>query len=294
LQNSVRVSEEACADSPPVDGDRARLTLGELRLCVLHSLPRGHERYLREEILRRCRVHLCEDFAATSEISPEQLLSEVCSKLIGAVVLPNEKEMFDFPTKEGWNSDPKLDSRIEWLIRQIGGTQGLAHRCEDIRRGQWGRTVPEGGRPTVQTDEDDPVFERGENPDVVDQQLQEADARRAWDGLVIALSREFGQEEDANKLVRLLAQFPYVFEGSSGGRWPISAIVRLLNNRFPPPTWTDRRVEDAKNRLARWVERFKCNNGFDSIDLEAFFARLGRQPVCCERTFPADAARLQS
>jgi hypothetical protein len=292
LETSIRISREASA-VPLVDGGGGRLTFGELRLCVLQSLRPLHERYLREEILRRCRVHLRDDPVAASEISPEQLLSEIYAKLIGAVVSPDEEKMFDFPAKECWNADPKLDSRVEWLLLQIGGSKALEHRCEDIRRKQWGRALPGGGRRTVQPDEDNEVFESVANP-VVDEQLQEADARCAWSGVVIALTCQFGQEEDAGKLLRLLEQYPNVFEGSPEGRWPVTEIVCLLNNLSPPPTWTDHRVEDAKKRLVSWVKRFKRENGFDAIDLEAFFARLARQQVRSERTFPKESARLQS
>jgi hypothetical protein len=276
LQDSIRISEEASAEPPPPDGDGARLTLGELRLQVLRSLPPRHEQYLIKEIRKWCSAYLHANPVAAREISPGQLVSEIWLRLIGAVVLPNEEEMFDFPTRESWSTDPEHDGRVEWLIQQIGGRQALGHRCEDIRREQWGRALSEGGRRAVQPDDDNEVFETGEDP-LVDQPLQEADARRAWSGLVIAFSREFGQEEDASKLVRLLAQSPEVFEGSCAGRWPVSEIVHLLNKRFPPPTWTDRRVEDAKKRLVSWVKRFKRKNGLDQIDVEAFFARLARQ-----------------
>ena len=278
LEDSIRISEEASPESPSVDGDGARLTLGELRLHVLRSLPRRHEQYLIQEIRKWSSAYLHDNPVAAREISPGQLVSEIWLRLIGAVVSPNEEEMFDFPTREGWSTDPAYDARVEWLIQQIGGRQALAHRCEDIRREQWGRALPEGGRRPVQPDDDGEVFESGEGP-VVDQPLQEADARHAWSGLVLAFNREFGQEEDASKLVRLLAQSPDVFEGSSGGRWPVSEIVHLLNNRFPPPTWTNRRVEDAKKRLVNWVKRFRRKNGLDLVDLEAFFARLARQQV---------------
>src|SRR5262249_52916207 len=168
----------------------------ELRVQVMASLPRGHERYLYEEMRKLCRVHLHDNRVAASEISPEQLFSEIWLHLFGAVALPNEEANFSFRTQEGWNADPKHDTRVIWLIQEIGGPKGLAHRCEDIRRERWGRALSDGGRRTAQPDDEGEAFGGGEDP-LVDQSLQEADARRAWRGMIVALSREFEQEEDA-------------------------------------------------------------------------------------------------
>ena len=83
----------------------------------------------------------------------------------------------------------------------------------------------------------------------------------------------------------MLVQFPNVFE-ESGSRWPIGRLVVLLNEHFPPPDWQDRRVEDAKNRLQRWIGRLMRINGFDMIDLEAFFACAARKVERADFTQP--------
>jgi hypothetical protein len=261
----------------------------------MHSLPRRHEQYLFEELRKLCVSYLRRNGVATSEISADQLFSEVCLRLVSAAALPNDEAQFPFPTQDDWNDDPERDSRVVWLIKEIGGLRALAHRCEDIRRSRWGRATSEGGRRTIQPDDEDEALEIGEDP-VVDQPFHEADARRAWTGLLITVTREFGQEEDAAKLVRLLAQDIHIFEESYGGRWPVRAMVHLLNQRFPPPTWTDHRVDDAKKRVVNWIKRLRRKNGLDSTDLEAFFARVARYQEHGERALPPNfrSAELQS
>jgi hypothetical protein len=54
-------------------------------------------------------------------------------------------------------------------------------------------------------------------------------------------------------------------------------IVALLNARFSPPPWTDRRADNAKRRLLNWISRLMRKNGLDAVDLEAVFARVARQ-----------------
>jgi hypothetical protein len=168
--------------------------------------------------------------------------------------------------------DPICDGRVIWLLQEIGGLQAIAHRHEDILRRRHGRTVPGLGRPTVQHDGED------ETADVQNDRnaLEFEDAKRIWLGLSIMAEREFESNEDVSKLLSLLAQFPSVFEDSSG-QWPVARLVMLLNEYYPPPDWRDRRVEDAKSRLQRWIGRLMRRNGLDITDLEALFARVARQ-----------------
>jgi ribosomal 50S subunit-associated protein YjgA (DUF615 family) len=57
----------------------------------------------------------------------------------------------------------------------------------------------------------------------------------------------------------------------------VKKIVTLLNERFPPPTWTSDRVDNAKRRLLTWINRLMRKNGLDATDLEALFARVARE-----------------
>jgi hypothetical protein len=65
-----------------------------------------------------------------------------------------------------------------------------------------------------------------------------------------------------------------VIGAATGFRWAVSVA---LNLRFPPPSWTERRVDNAKRRLLNWISRLMRKNGLDSVDLEGVFARVARQ-----------------
>jgi hypothetical protein len=69
----------------------------------------------------------------------------------------------------------------------------------------------------------------------------------------------------------------------SSGQWPIKRIVDLLNKRFPPSSWTDDRVDNAKRRLVNWIKRLMQKHGFDTTDLEDLFARVARNQERGER-----------
>jgi hypothetical protein len=87
-------------------------------------------------------------------------------------------------------------------------------------------------------------------------------------------------------LLRLLAENPGLLHNSSGGQWPISGITAELNDRFPPPSWTSDRVDNAKRRLVNWIKRLKRENGLDDVDLEGLFARVARQQEGGNRASP--------
>jgi hypothetical protein len=184
--------------------------------------------------------------------------------------------------------DPVRDGRVIWLLQEIGGMQAIAHRHEDILRRRHGRVVPGLGRPAVQYDGQD------ETTDVEnDRNASEfEDARRIWLGLSIMASKEFDPGEDVSRLLSLFVRFPNVFD-DSGSQWPVARIVALLNEHDPPPDWRDRRVEDAKSRLQRWIGRLKRSNGLDRTDLEALFARVARQAQPSNAARPTHRASLR-
>jgi hypothetical protein len=127
----------------------------------------------------------------------------------------------------------------------------------------------------VQVGDDDHPIEIEHYPEN-DTNLRAADARRVWQGLLAAATNEFGPEEDVAKLLHVLARAPDIFEESSGRQWPVRRLVALLNEHFPPPDWRDRRVEDAKRRLTKWINRLMRKNALDATDLQAVFARAAR------------------
>ena len=256
------------------------LVSGTFVLRVLWTLPQAHQGFVFHEIFGLCRDYLRSKPGDASEISSEELVSEVWAKLVGSITMPDPNDLAersDFPDPSDWTIDPHVpanDGRVIWLIREIGGPRALAHRCEDIRRRRWGRATPGVGRPLVQSGEfsdiETPLDEDGLGP---------ADAVNIWRGVLITAERTFQPADDVCKLLRVLAKVPEVFDGSHGSRWPVGRLVTMLNVEFSPPPWSDDRVENAKKRLLNWVQRLMRQNGLDATDLEAVFARVARQQV---------------
>jgi hypothetical protein len=257
----------------------------ELRLRVLWSLPQGHQRYLFAKIDILCRNYLRSKRVPTSGVTPDELRSEICQKLLGTVSLGNDEASGTNPADWSINlQDPEHDGRVVWLIEEIGGSEAIAHRYEDILRQRFGRSLPGRGRPTVQPGAED-EFENMSEPGEC-RPLEEADARRVWRGLLVTADWQFQRDDDVSMLLRLMADDPDLLE--EGGRWPIREMVALLNERFPPPLWNADRVENAKKRLINWIVRLKRRNGFDATDLEGLFARVARQQEGGERALPPE------
>ena len=269
---------------------------GTFALRVLWTLPQAHQGFVFHEIRGLCRQYLRSKPGDASEISSEELVSEVWAKLIGRITMPDPDDAADrsnFPDPSDWTIDPQVpenDGRVVWLIREIGGPRALAHRCEDIRRRRWGRATMGVGRPMVQPSEFADI-EAG--PD--EGSLGQADAVNIWRGVLITAERTFRPDDDVCKLLRMLTKVPGVLEGSHGSRWPVGKLVTILNAKFSPPPLSDDRVENAKKRLMNWVQRLMHQNGIDATDLEAVFARVARQQVQ-QQMPPMDSskANLQS
>jgi hypothetical protein len=270
---SRRITLGASVSSRSTDRGIEGAARGELRLLVLQSLPQSHERYLFNEIRTLCSDYLRRNRISAQEITADELLSEVWLKLVGTGSLPNDEDLPALNPAD-WSVDlhmPERDGRIVWLIQEIGGSVAIAHRHADVRRRLFGR-----GRATVQIGGDEEPIDIGLCHED-DTNLRAADARRVWLGLLTVASREFLPEEDVAKLLRVLAWAPDIFEESSGTQWPVKRLVVLLNERFPPPDWKDRRVEDAKRRLNHWIIRLMKKNALDAIGLEDLFARVARR-----------------
>ena len=229
-----------------------------------------------------CRNYLRNRRVLASEMTPEELLSEIYQKLLGTMSLHTDEA----PNSTKWSIDPRApecDGRVVWLIEEIGGTEAIAHRYEDILRQRHGRSEPGRGRRLVQPGNEDEPFEIGSDQ-VEPGTLQEADARRVWRGLLATANLQFQRDDDVSMLLRLMADVPGILEDSSGGQWPVTKMVALLNSRFPPPPWSGDRVDNAKRRLINWINRLMRKNGLDATDLEGLFARVGRQQEGGERT----------
>jgi hypothetical protein len=191
--------------------DRSGQARAELRLRVLHSLPSKHERYLFEEIRKLCHHFLHSQGVASSEMTPEELLSEVWQKLLGAVSVPSEEGAYSAapdPTQVSIDADaPERDGRVVWLIDQIGGSAGIAHRREDILRRRFGRASRGNGRPLMQPRSDGEFTEIISDADATSA-LEAADGLRVWRGLLATAELEFRQSDDLSKLQEPARQAP--------------------------------------------------------------------------------------
>jgi len=269
---SSRNTHGASVPPSPVRSGEEGASRAELRLRVLCSLPAAHQRYLFEKVSVLCSSYLRKERVPLKELEPRELLSEVWLKLLGTVSIDETEEF----TPE-WSVDPDVperDGRVEWLIREIGGSNALAHRHEDILRERFGRSRPEGGRRIDQLIENEitePGLDSGQRVP-----LQHIDADRVWRGLLATATKQFQQHDDVSMLLRLMNDVRDILEDSSS-QWPVNRIVALLNQQFPPPTWTDRRVDNAKKRLLKWISGLMQKNGLDATDLEALFAGVARR-----------------
>lgn len=228
-----------------------------------------------------CRDYLRNKRVPVSQMTPEELLSEIWQKLLGTVSLHNDEA----PNSAEWSIDPHAparDARVVWLIEEIGGAEAMAYRFEDILRQRFGRSLPGRGRRLVQPENEDESFEIGSDS-VERGTLQEEDARRAWRGLLATANLEFQRDDDVSMLLRLMADVPDLFEDSSGGQWPVKKMIELLNDRVSPPPWSGSRVDNAKRRLLHWINSLMRKHGLDATDLEGLFARVARRQEGGER-----------
>ena len=213
-RSSGRYGHGEFAAPPSGNGARGGTSRGELRLRVLSSLPQSHLRYISEEIRNLCRNYLRNKQVPSSQLTPEELLSEVWQKLLGTVSLDNDEAQgvtAALPTEWSVNPhSPEEDGRVVWLINEIGGSGAIGHRHEDVQRQRFGRAVPGRGRRIVQPVDDEP-FELDQDWNE-DRSLVEVDSRLVWSGLLAMATREFESTEDVAKLLRLLAKFPDLFE----------------------------------------------------------------------------------
>jgi hypothetical protein len=216
-------------------------------------------------------------------VKPEELVSEIWLKLLGTVSLDNETPLLS----DEWSINPdapERDGRVVWLIQEIGGSNAIAHRLEDISRQRYGRFQPDRGRRLVQLEDEDEPPETAFYPEEPNT-LHHMDVHRIWRGLLITANLQFQAHDDVLMLLRVMEDAPDILETSTS-QWPIKRLVDSLNERFPPPSWTDDRVDNAKKRLVNWVKRFMQTNGLDSTDLEGLFARVARNREKGERVLP--------
>jgi hypothetical protein len=219
----------------------------ELRLAVLWSLPTRHQTYLFEEVRKLCVGYLRGHRISAEEVSPLELVSEVWKKLLGSVSL--ETDRLPVVRAGEWSTDPnapECDGRVIWLIAEIGGSEAIGHRYEDIQRERHGRPKPGRGRPNRQLGDADESEETGVEPGEPGE-LQNTDSRRIWRGLLATAAVDFRPDDDVSTLLRLMAEDPGILDDSLGGKWPVSLIVARLNARPTSRRWSEDRINNAKS-----------------------------------------------
>ena len=144
---------------------------------------------------------MCRDFlrnrgVPSSEMTPEELLSEIWQKLLGTVPTGSGDtvELYSNDlTQVSIDPDvPERDGRVVWLIEQIGGSMAMAHRREDILRRRFGRASGGSGRPLVQP-HDDAMFSDIVSDADAARSLEASDQRRVWRGLLAMVELELSR-----------------------------------------------------------------------------------------------------
>ena len=193
-----------------------------------------------------------------------------------------------------WSIDPvpERDGRVIWLIAEIGGSEAIGHRYEDIQRERHGRSRPGLGRPNEQLGDESESEETGLDDPDLPSGLEKTDSRRIWRGLLATAAVDFPRDDDVSMLLNLLAVEPGVLDDSPGGQWPVRLIVARLNDSSTSRRWSEDHVDNAKRRLMNWIERLRRRNRLDRTDLEALFARVARRLEISEQKPPSGQPRL--
>jgi hypothetical protein len=262
----------------------------EQRLRMFNALPKRHQEHVYAEVRKMCAAYLAAVGGPAGH--RDELVSEVfAQQLLDVAVLPSpdygdqvkqkveiqEEQLSQLPSGLVVDEhDPKRDGRVAWLIAEIGGRRALSHRYEDMRRRQFGgKWRPSGYYPMVQ-----PSALSDVPKEPVDGEADQAasDLEQIWKGLLILAQAPkcFPANDDVLLLVKLLVEDANV-RASYGPSWPISMIVKIMNERHPARPWNDDRVDNAKRRLVNWVERLRRIQGLDMVDLEALFVGVARE-----------------
>jgi hypothetical protein len=172
--------------------------------------------------------------------------------------------------------DPARDGRVRWLLNELNdvcSSLALKHLCVDIMRERQGGRVSKTISIEVAETENDDRLRLDASQDL---DIHERDTWFAWQGLIAMWQSEHrDRDDDVLVLLRALAEHSEI-EAHFSGQWPIKAIVDLLNAQDRTQSWAPRRVDNAKEKLARWVANKKRGLAeFD--DFEAILARVGRR-----------------
>src|SRR5262249_25258528 len=101
--------------------ERSAPESGTFALRVLWTLPQAHQAFVFHEIGGLCRHYLRSKPEDASEISSEELVSEVWAKLVGRITMPDPNDAADtsnFLDQSDWTIGPQVpenDGRVVWL-----------------------------------------------------------------------------------------------------------------------------------------------------------------------------------
>jgi hypothetical protein len=188
-----------------------------------------------------------------------------------------QHELLRLLDRTTWDeTDPTRDRRVAWMLNELDDVcspLALRNLCVDITRerqgGRRARTVSIEG---VAADEHEILAEQAEQAE----RIQDEDTRLAWRGLIGMWKSECGNPgDDVLIVLTLLAEHPEL-ETGFGSQWPIKMITNLLNEKNVKSSWNQRKVDNAKERLARWITK-KKQGLYNFDDFEALLARVGRK-----------------
>jgi len=143
---------------------------------------------------------------------------------------------------------PERDGRVVWLIDQIGGSAGIAHRREDILRRRFGRASRETAAPWCSR-EATASSRRWCRMQMRQAHWRQQTACASGAGSLRRLSLSFGRAMTF-EAASSAGGTPRDLQDSSGGQWPITELVVQLNNRFPPRNMDGRSRGQRKKTIA--------------------------------------------
>jgi hypothetical protein len=100
---------------------------GTFALRVLWTLPQAHQNFLFHEVRGLCRHYLRSKPEDASEISPEELVSEVWEKLIGSITMPDPNdaaERSNFPDPSDWTIDSQVPGSASAVLPRLTSIYG--------------------------------------------------------------------------------------------------------------------------------------------------------------------------
>ena len=271
------------------------MTLGpDERLRILNSLPKHFQDFAFDEIKKRCKKSQTFDVPWDALFS--QVMAWFVGALKKDEAY-KKGDAESFPQPKVWRThetDPAQDERVLWVINcaanwktRLGRRAGAWRDNHDevLRRYGKGHTrdaschsVPvdmqtefdNGGHQDEGSDEISPEQQLDlSDADVGRLAYEEApDTKEVWGGLQILAEDRFSERAKGGDVIALLdvirrrSDLGDAFNKVLPGRgkelkWPVSPILEALKTEYPLSGWTRARVENAQDRIERWISSMK-------------------------------------